>query len=366
MSINMIFLQGTAQHTKTMTWMRSKVVFSSVLRLFLFISPFIPQTFCNHGFRAYKDGDVIIGGLLSIRLPEGDDHCGNLFTTGLGHVEAVIFAIESINKNPVLLPNVTLGYDIRNYCFSTDMAVKIAYNFMQDNSAKDNTMQNGSKPISVLIGPDTSASAVLVGSFLQVVDIPAISSIATSVDLSSKLHENFFRTVPPDIWQAKVMADIIELFNWTYVAAVGLDDSYGRNGIWALEKESYNRKTFCVAFSEHIPRRGYDDKIKQTVAKIKLRSNIGVIVVWLASDYGREFFREATSKNLVEKTWILSDALTSEEAVLLDPNFAMLNGSLGIQPHDYPVPDFEEHLKIITPAKSLERGREWWEEFWRI
>ena len=243
MSINMIFLQGTAQHTKTMTWMRSKV-FSSVLRLFLFISPFIPQTFCNHDFRAYKDGDVIIGGLLSIRLPEGDDHCGNLFTTGLGHVEAVIFAIESINKNPVFLPNVTLGYDIRNYCFSTDMAVKIAYDFMQDNSAKDNTMQNGSKPISVLIGPDTSASAVLVGSFLQVVDIPAISSIATSVDLSSKLHENFFRTVPPDIWQAKVMADIIELFNWTYVAAVGLDDSYGRNSIWALEKESYNRKTF--------------------------------------------------------------------------------------------------------------------------
>ena len=122
-------------------------------------------------------------------------------------------------------------------------------------------MQNGSKPISVLIGPDTSASAVLVGSFLQVVDIPAISSIATSVDLSSKLHKNFFRTVPPDIWQAKVMADIIELFNWTYVAAVGLDDSYGRNGIWALEKESYNRKTFCVAFSEHIPRRDYHDKI---------------------------------------------------------------------------------------------------------
>ena len=365
MSINMIFLQGTAQHIKTMTWMRS-IVFSSLLRLFLFISPFIPQTSCNHDFRAYKDGDVIVGGLLSIRLPEGDDHCGNLFTTGLGHVEAIIFAIESINKNPVLLSNVTLGYDIRNYCFSTNMAVKIAYDFMQDNSPTDNTMQNGSKPISVLIGPDTSASAVLVGSFLQVVDIPAISSVATSVDLSSKLHEHFFRTVPPDIWQAKVMADIIELFNWTYVAAVGLDDSYGRNGIWALEKESYNRKTFCVAFSEHIPRRDYHDKIKQTVAKIKLRSNIGVIVVWLASDYGREFFREATSKNLVEKTWILSDALTSEEAVLLDPNFAMLDGSLGIQPHDYPVPDFEEHLKIITPAKSLERGREWWEEFWRI
>ena len=102
MSINMILLQGTAQHIKTMTWMRS-IVFSSLVRLFLFVSPFIPQTSCNHDFRAYRDGDVIVGGLLSIRLPEGDDHCGNLFTTGLRHVEAIIYPIESINKNPVLL-----------------------------------------------------------------------------------------------------------------------------------------------------------------------------------------------------------------------------------------------------------------------
>ena len=36
-------------------------------------------------------------------------------------------------------------------------------------------------------------------------------------------------------------------FNWTYVATVGLDDSYGRKGILALEKEAYNRKTFCIA-----------------------------------------------------------------------------------------------------------------------
>ena len=33
------------------------------------------------------------------------------------------------------------------------------------------------------------------------------------------------------------MADFIERFNWTYVAVIGLDDSYGRNGILALERE---------------------------------------------------------------------------------------------------------------------------------
>ena len=98
-------------------------------------------------------------------------------------------------------------------------------------------MQVRSKPISALIGPTNSGSAVLVGSLLQVANIPAISPAATSLELSSQFYKDFFRTVPPDNWQAMVMADIIELFNWTYVAAVGLDDSYGRSGIWALKKK---------------------------------------------------------------------------------------------------------------------------------
>ena len=164
--------------------------------------------------------------------------------------------------------------------------MKIAYDFMCDGDPVHMSNQNIStsptrqvketknKTISALVGPFDSGSAVLVGSLLQVSDIPAISPSATSDELSSQMYKDFFRTVPPDNWQAKVMADIIELFNWTYVAAVGLDDSYGHNGISALEKESYNRKTFCIAFSEYIPRLGYWNKTKQTVLKIKRRSEV--------------------------------------------------------------------------------------------
>ena len=184
--------------------------------------------------------------------------------------------------------------------------------------------------------------------------------------MSSQMYKDFFRTVPPDNWQAEVMAEIIELFNWTYVAAVGLDDSYGLNGISALEKLSYNRKTFCIAFSEYIPRLSYENKTKETVLKIKRRSEIAVIIVWLSGGYGRAFFEEAADQNLEEKTWILSDALTTTGALYVDSHFTIINGSLGIIPHDYSVLEFEEHLKTITPAKSIERRADWWEKFWRL
>ena len=356
-----------------MKW-RKNIMLSGILRPPLFILLFLPLTSSNDGYRNYKDGDVIVGGLLNIHYSGTNDQCTELSTTGLGYAEATIFAIEKINKNSTILPNVTIGYDLRDYCWSNARAMKIAYDFMCDGDPVHMSNQNIStsptryvketKTISALLGPTESGSAVLVGSLLQVSDIPAISPSVTSDELSSQMYKDFFRTVPPDRWQAKVMADIIELFNWTYVAAVGLDDSYGQNGISALEKESYNRGTFCIAFSEYIPRLGYWNKTKETVLKIKRWSKVAVIIIWLSGRYGREFFSEATAQN-VEKTWILSDALTAR-GTFLDTHLTILNGSLGIKPHEYSVLEFEEHLKMITPAKSIERGAHWWEEFWRL
>ena len=341
---------------------------------------FLPLTSSNDGYRNYKDGDVIIGGLLAIHYYGTSDQCTELFTIGLGYAEATIFTIEKINKNSTILPNVTIGYDLRDYCGSSAQAMKMAYDLMficngdpvhmsNQNISISSTgyvKETKTKTISALVGPADSGSAVLVGSLLQVFGIPAFSQSATSDELSSQMYKDFFRTVPPDKWQAEVIADILELFNWTYVAAVGLDDSYGQNGISALEKESYNRKTFCIAFSEYIPRLGHWDKTKQTVLKIKRRSEVAVIIIWLYGGYGSAFFAEATAQNLEGKTWILSDALTAGEAVFLSTHFKILNGSLGVKPRDYPTPEFEKHLKTITPAKSIERGADWWEEFWRL
>ena len=68
------------------------------------------------------------------------------------------------------------------------------------------------------------------------------------------------------------MADFIERFNWTYVAVIGLDDSYARNGILALERESYHRETFCIAFNEFIPRRDYRGNMEQIASRSLLES----------------------------------------------------------------------------------------------
>ena len=355
-----------------MTWTR-KTVSSCVLRLSLFVALFGHCISCNHELKASKDGDVILGGLFSLQM-------GSKFSAKeFGRAEATIFAIDMVNKNSSLLPNVSIGYDIRNFCDSRVLVMQEAYDFKRNSDpvcmCKSNssmstkssfTKRIESKPISALIGTYNSASAVLVASLLQVADIPVVSATATSVELSSKYYKDFFRTVPSDTWVAKAMADIIEHFNWTYVAAIGLDDSYGRNGILALERESYNRETFCIAFNEFIPRLDYHDNMEQIVARIKKHRKIGVIIVWLYGKYLENFFAVATKKGLQGKTLIMSGGGTIEERFFSDPRFTILNGSLIIELYDYPSPAFEKHVKSITPAESAQRDEGWWREFWRL
>ena len=85
---------------------------------------------------AYKDGDIVIGGLTVLHSTGEVEmgNCGSLNYPGLGLSQAIIFAIEKINKDKDthgLLPNTTLGYDIRDYCDDRTLAVNITYDFIR-------------------------------------------------------------------------------------------------------------------------------------------------------------------------------------------------------------------------------------------
>lgn len=107
------------------------------------------------------------------------------------------------------------------------------------------------------------------------------------------------------------------------------------------------------------------ENLKQTLFKIKMHRRIGVVIVWLYGKYLETFFTNATEKDLQGKTLKLDDGNTIEEIFSLDPRFSILSGSQVIDSYDYPVPAFEEQVKMITPANSATISVEWWREFWR-
>ncbi|XP_057207753.1 metabotropic glutamate receptor 5b [Triplophysa rosa] len=194
---------------------------------------------------AHIPGDIIIGALFSVHhQPPADKvherKCGAVREQyGIQRVEAMMHTLDRINADPKILPNVTLGCEIRDSCWHSAVALEQSIEFIRDSlvAADDAeeaaggggtrcadpgaTPMKGKKPIVGLIGPGSSSVAIQVQNLLQLFNIPQIAYSATSMDLSDKsLYKYFMRVVPSDAQQARAMVDIVKRYNWTYVSAI--------------------------------------------------------------------------------------------------------------------------------------------------
>ena len=315
----------------------------------------------------YKDGDIILGGLLRVHLRgDSENQCGELDVRGLNRVFALIFAIEKINNDSKLLPNISLGYDIRDYCEISLKATRISYNLIKD-KLFTNMTQGGHerKSITALIGPDESSTAVIIAGLLQALNVSAISPTATSPELSAHSYKYLYRAPPSDSFKGKAMADFIEHFKWSYVAAIGQDDSYGRNGLWSVVREAEARNnSFCLAMARFISQEDRILSIRNIVTALRQQENIKVVILWIHGSYASQFFTEVYRQNLTGRVWILSDVFISES---IPGFFSILDGSIVVKPHRFSADtEFQQRKEALTINKINETFPEWWSEIKKL
>ncbi|CAJ0924772.1 unnamed protein product [Ranitomeya imitator] len=125
----------------------------------------------------YHDGDIIIGGLFTINTRSKDEiFPEDPYTSILcfaasfkGHMDAMVFsfAIDNINKDPDILPNITLGYHIYDSCLDTRLAVKYAFQLL---SSPDKVIPNYScekrAQLAGVIGDHHSSTTIPVAQIL--------------------------------------------------------------------------------------------------------------------------------------------------------------------------------------------------------
>ena len=318
----------------------------------------------------YKEGDIMLGGLFSVHRPadQAGSQCGELHLRELGRMQAMIFAIERINNDTSLLSNISLGYDIRDYCGNLSKAARLVYKLLTVDSCV-NLSQNATrkKAIVSLIGPKESSTALFIAGFLRMLNVSSISGSATSAELSSLTYDHLFRTVPSDTFLAKAMVDLVTHFNWSYVAVVGLDNSYGRNGAWAVASESTSRKSsFCIALTRFVRHESLNRSISNIVRQLKQMDNVKVVILWLYGNYQSKFLAEVKRQNLTGRVWIFSEApLTSTLTVE-----GILESSLGFALHEFSDSGFKEYLKDRLVKEKDNRSFPEWNystsEIWKL
>ncbi|XP_062323178.1 metabotropic glutamate receptor 1 isoform X3 [Osmerus eperlanus] len=250
---------------------------------------------------ARMDGDVIIGALFSVHHQPSAEKvaerkCGEVREQyGIQRVEAMFHTLDRINADPYLLPNISLGCEIRDSCWHSSVALEQSIEFIRDSLISIRDDKDGSKwcidgtpstqppptkkPIAGVIGPGSSSVAIQVQNLLQLFNIPQIAYSATSIDLSDKtLFQYFLRVVPSDTLQARAMLDIVQRYNWTYVSAVHTEGNYGESGMEAF-KELASQEGLCIAHSDKIYSNAGEKHFDRLLRKLRERLPKARVVV---------------------------------------------------------------------------------------
>ncbi|XP_067897688.1 extracellular calcium-sensing receptor-like [Heterodontus francisci] len=274
----------------------------------------------------------------------------------------MIFAIEEINRSQTLLPNITIGYTILDDCSSSTIATKgalVLVNGMEDTfSAKD---CNGLPVVPAIVTGGGSSESIAVARTIGLFGIPLISSFATCACLSNKQeYPAFYRTIPSDYYQSKLLAQLVKTFGWTWIGTIRSNNDYGNFGMQAF-MEDIEKLGICVAFSVSFSRTDPHEKIRKIVEVIK-KSTTKVIVAFSATGEMRILLREIVRQNVTGIQWIGSESWVTSEILSPGEKVRFLIGTIGPAIHMAQVRGLQEFLLKVQP--SALPGNILVKEFW--
>ncbi|XP_059426554.1 metabotropic glutamate receptor 4-like isoform X1 [Carassius carassius] len=321
------------------------------------------------------DGDISLGGLFPVhaRGHEGKP-CGELKKEkGIHRLEAMLFALDRINNDHELLPNITLGARILDTCSRDTHALEQSLTFVQALIEKDGTdvkCQGGGSPIITkpervvgVIGASSSSVSIMVANILRLFKIPQVSYASTAPELSDNTRYDFFsRVVPPDTYQAQAMVDIVRAMRWNYVSTVASEGNYGESGVDAFIQKSREEGSVCISQSVKIPREPKPGEFDKIIQRLGENPHAKVVIIFANEDDIRRLLQAAKKANQTGHfLWVGSDSWGSKISPVLHQE-EMAEGAVTILPKRQNIRGFDRYFT----SRTLENNRRniWFAEFW--
>ncbi|CAL8358190.1 unnamed protein product [Lota lota] len=329
----------------------------------------------EHAHSIRLDGDIILGGLFPVHARgERGVPCGELKKEkGIHRLEAMLFAIDLINKDPDLLPNVTLGVRILDTCSRDTYALEQSLTFVQaliERDGSDVRCANGDPPIFAkpdkvvgVIGAAASSVSIMVANILRLFKIPQVSYASTAPELSDNVRYDFFsRVVPPDSYQAQAMMDIVTAMGWNYVSTLASEGNYGESGVEAFIHISRESGGVCIAQSVKVPREPRPGEFDKTIQRLMETPNARAVIMFANEDDIRRILDAAKRNNQSGHfLWVGSDSWGSKISPVVGQE-KVAEGAITILPKRASVDAFDRYFR----SRSLSNNRRniWFAEFW--
>ncbi|XP_075197652.1 extracellular calcium-sensing receptor-like [Anomaloglossus baeobatrachus] len=248
-------------------------------------------------------------------------------------MRTMIYAIEEINNNTHLLPNISVGYSLYDTCDNIAEVTKQMFTLISGSGPEAKGIPNyqcqENSTLSAVIGESASVISIAMARILGTYHYPQVSYFSSINVLSNKYEfPSFFRTIPSDTFQTTALAAIVQRFGWKWVGTLAEDNDYGKVGV-QLFTEQVVRIGVCIAFSETIPLVYSKTKYLQIADTIKQSSAI-VIIVFSGDTNLLPLVWEIAKQNITSRTWLASEGWSTSAFVIEKEHTSFFSGTLGL------------------------------------
>uniref|UniRef100_A0A3Q2CJQ7 Extracellular calcium-sensing receptor-like n=1 Tax=Cyprinodon variegatus TaxID=28743 RepID=A0A3Q2CJQ7_CYPVA len=325
----------------------------------------------------HKAGDVILGGLFEVHYTsvfpeltftsEPSEHiCQGFDSPGFRHAMTMAFAIEEINKDPNLLPNVTLGYSLYDNCATLVIGFSAALSLAsgQEKQFFPQEKCSGGPPVLGIVGDSFSTFSIATSDVIGLFRLPIVSYFATCSCLSDRRRfPSFFRTIPSDTFQVDAMIQILKRFGWTWAGLLVSDDDYGLHVAQSFQSKLTESGLGCLAYYEILPWGENPAELTRIVEGMK-KSTARVVIVFAHQINMIQLMEEVLRQNVTGLQWMASEAWASAAVLQTSRLMPYLSGTLGIAIRRGEIRGLRDFLLKTKPGNNTNSENTMIRQFW--
>ncbi|XP_075947003.1 taste receptor type 1 member 1-like [Anarhichas minor] len=310
------------------------------------------------------EGEYLIGGLFDIHhsvtvyhdRPEAIDCSSQPFIlSSYRRFQLMRFSVEEINNSTSLLPNVSLGYEIFDHCSDTHNFPGILKLLSVDGLIQPwgDPHKNLSK-VMALVGPFSSTDTVTIAPLFMMDFIPMVSYGAAFSALEEKERfPSFLRTVHSNKDVIEVIVNIVQHFNWRWVAFLNSDNTFGEDGQDLFIKRIKDTE-ICLAYTKGIN----DNTDMSLMFKDIEAQGINVIIVFAPKLNAEALIESAIKLNVTNKVWIAGDTWSLNKKLPKKRGIKQIGTVLGVSQPVVTIPGFSDFIyssKSQTHCENAEQ-----------
>ncbi|XP_025032968.1 vomeronasal type-2 receptor 26-like [Python bivittatus] len=303
----------------------------------------------------------------------GDDI---VLTQNYQHILALQFAVETINENPRILPNVTLGFHILNSNFRARWTYRASVELISTRGKFiPNYKCDVQANVATVIGGPNANVCLFMATILCIYKVPQFAYGSAPV-MNDKSQGSFLHQLFPNLdHHYKGILQLLLYFQWTWIGVIYVNDDSGESFVKNV-LPIFAQESICFDFVETFPQIGFSSEINsialeglKTIGIVMGRkANVVVVHGEIQSIMVLRImlqFSEFHEIPMKAKVWIFTAQMDFTSLPLLRSwDMGFIHGALSLAVHTKEVFSFHQFLRFRKLPSEKEDGffRDFWEE----